>query len=143
MKSCWFQVILCLRSLKGEGGGRRTCREEEHRYGPVVLPLCAPAEGDQRHQEGHQSGHGARDQQHEGGNLPVCKTRTRSGQSSAAQFNQSAVLANTKQELIPQSEVICHVSLVSHDRPEAKQQERLTCLHVKAEKDKITRLKCC
>lgn len=95
-------------------GGRRTCSEKEDSHGAVVLSLCPPAEGNQGHQEGHQSCHSTGDQQHQGGNLPVCRARhtqvraehpNKSSIHRTALLNWTAVLTNTKQELIPQSEV--------------------------------------
>lgn len=54
---------------------RHTCSEKEHSHGAVVLPLRPPAQGNQGHQEGHQSCHSTGDEQHQGGNLPVCRAR--------------------------------------------------------------------
>lgn len=54
---------------------RRTCSEEKNSHGAVVPSLCPPAEGNQGHQKGHQGCHSTGHQQHQGGNLPVCRTR--------------------------------------------------------------------
>lgn len=61
--------------LKREQRERHTCSEKEHSHGAVVLPLRPPAQGNQGHQEGNQSCHSTGDEQHQGGNLPVCRAR--------------------------------------------------------------------
>lgn len=63
-----------MRSLKESREGRPTCSEEEHRHNAVVLPLRTPAEGNEGHQKRHQSRDGAGPQEHQGGDLPVCRT---------------------------------------------------------------------
>lgn len=70
-----FQKRRVCRSSGVTAEKRRTCGEEEDGHGAVVLPLRPPAEGNQGHQEGHQGRHGAGAQQHQGGNLPVCRAR--------------------------------------------------------------------
>lgn len=56
-----------------------TCGEEEYSHGAVVLLLGPPAERDHSHQEGHQGGRSAGHQQHQGGDLPVCRGKRQAG----------------------------------------------------------------
>lgn len=98
---------------------RRTCSEEEHSHGAVVPSLCPPAEGNQGHQKGQESCHGTGHQKHQSGNLPVCGTRctqVRVQRQKLDSMNWTAVLTNTKQELIPQSEASGAEQTCTRDR---------------------------
>lgn len=68
----------CARFSKEEVKSR-TCGEQQHGHGAVVLLLGPPAERDHSHQEGRQGRRGAGHQQHQGGNLPVCRGKTQAG----------------------------------------------------------------
>lgn len=109
----WRKVQVTSVWLKREQRERHTCSEKEHSHGAVVLPLRPPAQGNQGHQEGNQSRHSTGDEQHQGGNLPVCRARhtqvraelpNNSSTHRTEPLNWTAVLTNTKQELIPQRE---------------------------------------
>lgn len=75
--------VMCWNSTRWKSNRQEvkslTCSEKEHGHSAVVLPLRPPAQGNQGYQEGHQSCHAARDQQHQGGNLPVCRDETYAG----------------------------------------------------------------
>lgn len=76
------ELALCFKTHLSTSGWRivwskrvwRTCSEEEHCYNAVRLSLRPPAQGNQGHQKRHQSRHRAGPQQHQGGNLPICRT---------------------------------------------------------------------
>lgn len=76
---CWNSTRWKSNRQESDELKSHTCSEKEHGHSAVVLPLCPPAQGNQGYQEGHQSCHGARDQQHQGGDLPVCRDETYTG----------------------------------------------------------------
>lgn len=84
--------------MKDRGRGGCTCGEEEDGHGAVVLPLGPAAQRDQSHQEGQQGGAGPGAQQHQGGDLPVCRRRERETQGDTLVRHQLDSVNTYKRE---------------------------------------------